>query len=427
MAVNLALSDWHELPPGDPMGREGYGWWDTATDQDLWDVNRGIWIMASGAAQERFATLSYQGHILVVVEITGRTSHRVNGRTRWALEGTVLLPGDPVRDTLMGAEPPRTRNPVQYIATSDLDAMTTAERARTTTHTTATMIVTWNPNEWPNEEYSQEVAAIAAGSIVHGRWSTGVRRSGIEPGDRVFFLRQGVEPRGIIGSGTASSRIFQGDHWSDDRARDIANYVFIEWDTLVMPEDGIPHAELVARLPAGGEWRPQGSGWVLPPALSADLEQLWAEHLGQPAPVPPRTTPRQGWRLDPVRRKKVEDAAQDRLMEHYRAEGWQVQDVRFGNPYDAVATNGGTVLFLEAKGTETAGASVIVSRHEVDWARDHPGECVIGILSDITFLPSGDVDPTSGVFRVLEWNPDGGSLDPRLYDFTPGTPGTKRA
>jgi uncharacterized protein DUF3883 len=195
--------------------------------------------------------------------------------------------------------------------------------------------------------------------------------------------------------------------------------VLIDWDTLLLPDDGIPHALLVDRIPEGGAWRPQASGWVLPPDAAAKLETLWAIHLGHPTPLPQRGARRQGWQLDPVRRRKVEDAAQDRLMAHLRAEGWTVQDVRFGNPYDAVATRDGRTVWLEAKGTETAGAKVIVSRREVQWARDHPGDCLLGILSDVIFRPDGEVDPTSGIFRVFTWNPDGGDLSARDFDFTP--------
>ena len=73
--------------------------------------------------------------------------------------------------------------------------------------------------------------------------------------------------------------------------------------------------------------------------------------------------------MDPARRKKVEDAAQGMLMEHFRKDGWTVQDVRFGNPYDAVATKDGRTLWLEAKGTETSGASIIVTRNEEERIR----------------------------------------------------------
>ncbi len=85
--------------------------------------------------------------------------------------------------------------------------------------------------------------------------------------------------------------------------------------------------------------------------------------------------------------------------------------MRYGNSFDAIATKPDELpLYLEAKGTETAGASVIVSKGEVNWARNNPNQCVLGILSNVSFLTTGEVDPHSGTFRLLQWNPDEGEL-----------------
>ncbi|MBM0224542.1 MULTISPECIES: protein NO VEIN domain-containing protein [Micromonospora] len=427
MAVNFQLSRARELPADDPLGRAWVGWRETSTDDELWELNRGRWALADRVDNERFATLSFDGLVQVVAEISGRHRCDDDGRVKWRLSGTVLRPGDPVHDALKGRTVPRHRNPVGYFDTSDLDALSAAKRAGFVRRKPVTMVVTWNPEKWnpdgtwADQTYPQEVRAVAGGGLLRGQWATGGRTGGIEPGDRVFFLRQGRVSRGVIGSGTTTSRIFSDGHWDDDRADGIANYVLIDWDTLLLPEDGLPHEALVDRIPEGGMWRPQASGWVPPPAAAAKLEALWAEHLGLATPSPPRTTPRQGWQMDPARRKEVEDAAQRLLMEHFRKDGWTVQDVRFGNPYDAVATKDGRMLWLEAKGTETSGASIIVTRNEVAWARAHPGDCVLGILSDVTLLPNGEVDASSGTFRVFTWDPDAGALAPRAYDFTPRT------
>jgi hypothetical protein len=75
---------------------------------------------------------------------------------------------------------------------------------------------------------------------------------------------------------------------------------------------------------------------------------------------------------------------------------------------------------MSPTGAADPGAAVIVSRNEVQWAREHVGDCVLGILSDVVFQPDGEVDPASGTFRVFTWNPDGGALSARDYDFTPG-------
>lgn len=90
-----------------------------------------------------------------------------------------------------------------------------------------------------------------------------------------------------------------------------------------------------------------------------------------------------------------------------------------GNPFDAKASKGDTTLYLEAKGTTTQGSRVIVTRGEVAWAREHPGECVIGILSSIVVKADGSVDPASGILREYVWEPDDNQLHPLDYDFYP--------
>ncbi len=99
-----------------------------------------------------------------------------------------------------------------------------------------------------------------------------------------------------------------------------------------------------------------------------------------------------------------------------------MQDTRIGNPYDALAIKGSQKLYLEAKGTEGAGTSVLVTPGEVDHARKHPGQCVLGITSGITLQADGSVDESSGDLRVYDWNPDVGTLEPTGFEWTPSSP-----
>jgi hypothetical protein len=77
-----------------------------------------LWTLGDRIASERIATLSYDGHIQAVAEITGRTRYDVGAEAKWALSGDVLRPGDPVHDGLKGSPAPRHRNPVSYFDTS---------------------------------------------------------------------------------------------------------------------------------------------------------------------------------------------------------------------------------------------------------------------------------------------------------------------
>jgi hypothetical protein len=182
------------------------------------------------------------------------------------------------------------------------------------------------------------------------------------------------------------------------------------WERNSMVEAGLI-APFIEGVTARGRWTLTDAGRV---AAGSIAEVVTAGSSGEPlasggqAPV-----------LDPERRRKIEDAAQDRLMAAYRTDGWDVVDTRLGHPYDARAIKGDAVRYLEAKGTTTAGASVIVTRNEVEWARSHAGECVMGIWSGIDFHADGEVDRGSGEFRLFDWDPDSSELDPVQYDWTP--------
>jgi len=124
----------------------------------------------------------------------------------------------------------------------------------------------------------------------------------------------------------------------------------------------------------------------------------------------------QGLQMDAEVRKAIEDAAQDRLMSYFRDRSWAVIDTRQNRPYDAVADKGAERIYLEAKGTQSRGDSVIVTRNEVNHARQHPGACVMGVWSDMK-LVDGVVDRGSGKFRVLRFSPNDEDLRPRDFDW----------
>jgi len=277
-------------------------------------------------------------------------------------------------------------------------------------------LLTWNPTNWhwPDEEIADDIQATAAGQIVLGEWSTGARSGGIQVGDRLFLLKQAAEPRGVIASGTARGVIYQDAHW-DGSGRE-ANYVDVDWDRVIDPEDPLRVDLLKAKIP-GLSWRPQGSGTVIPAGALDRLEELWAAHTGR---TRAGATPAggQGRLLDAERRKKVEDAAQERLMAHYEALGYDVEDTHIGNPFDARATRDGVTVYLEAKGTSRAGETVMVTRGEVKHALANPGHCFMGILSGVRFNSSGEVEAGSGDLRIVPFKPKEAQLNPIAYDWT---------
>jgi hypothetical protein len=279
-------------------------------------------------------------------------------------------------------------------------------------------LLTWNPEQWSwlDHGLTDAIAASEAGQIVEEPWSTGSRTGGIQDGDRVFLLRQGAEPRGIVASGIARGPVYQAGHWSGQGG--IANYIDVDFDCIIDPDQPLPTGDLKAAIPSHN-WRPQGSGTILPSEVLSKVEQMWSAHVdGSPAKPMGGAGKGQSRLMDAERRKKVEDSAQERLMKHYEDLGWDVEDMHIGNPFDARATKDGKTLYLEAKGTTSSGQTVIVTRGEVEWALAHPGEHVVGILSGVLFDKAGEIVPGSGDFRIVEFKPKKSQLDPIAYDWS---------
>ena len=140
-------------------------------------------------------------------------------------------------------------------------------------------LLTWNPRRWPIDEqdYAAWRARTLRGEPVVGRWSTGQNRRRIRPGDVLYWLRQGPERRGLIGSGRAVSEIFQDTHYDDPRR--LANYVEHAWDIILPIEDRLPTEELLHVVP-GVVWNYlQGSGYLVPERREQLLARTWADHV----------------------------------------------------------------------------------------------------------------------------------------------------
>ncbi|WP_035953702.1 hypothetical protein [Parafrankia sp. EUN1f] len=145
-----------------------------------------------------------------------------------------------------------------------------------------TFMLTWNPDSYDWEEeggnYEGGVARIASGATIKAMWSMGARRYGVEPGDRFYLLRQGVEPRGIVGSGYfTDGQIDEDVHWDDpDKTAWYAEVVF---EFLVDPADGLPTSQLLDEVPGFGWNTTYASGNEVRGEAVDQLEHMWKEAM----------------------------------------------------------------------------------------------------------------------------------------------------
>lgn len=141
-------------------------------------------------------------------------------------------------------------------------------------------LLTWNPRYRPSYVWVDDAARASARGQRPGRadWGSGGRKHGYRRGDRVFLLRQGAEPRGIVGCGVIpdDGGTWMGEHWNGSGR--LKRYVAVDWEFVVDPDDPLPLDLLVAQA-SRTTWTPQGSGTRIADVDLPVVERLWAQHL----------------------------------------------------------------------------------------------------------------------------------------------------
>ena len=82
--------------------------------------------------------------------------------------------------------------------------------------------------------------------------------------------------------------------------------------------------------------------------------------------------------------------------------------------YDYTCERSGALHYVEVKGTQTAGTSVILTRNEVEHAKQHPGNSMFVIVHSIKVCPKGSsFDASGGTSRVhAPWMLNSDELEP---------------
>ena len=137
-----------------------------------------------------------------------------------------------------------------------------------------TFLITWNPRVYEWRDLRADIRKLRRAGVLRTGWSC-ARSKQIRRGDRVFLLRQGVEPRGIVGSGWTTSDWYEGPGWR--RAGVPCNYVDVAFDTLldaasepILPREALAHGKLAEMY-----WDTQVSGIAIPADVARELERVW--------------------------------------------------------------------------------------------------------------------------------------------------------
>jgi 5-methylcytosine-specific restriction protein A len=146
----------------------------------------------------------------------------------------------------------------------------------------ATYLLTWNPVKWEWVDLRECIREISRKGSYQSDWNCGNNKR-IVKGDRVFLLRQGLEPRGVCGSGYADSDVYEDVHWRESQAKAgrVTRYVRVRWDALLDAEKEsiLPREWLNVPPLSEVNWNTQISGVRIPDDVAAELEERWAEFL----------------------------------------------------------------------------------------------------------------------------------------------------
>jgi len=133
----------------------------------------------------------------------------------------------------------------------------------------------WNPIKFKWEDIDDDIQKLASGEKFEENWSVASHKT-IQPGDRAYVVRVGVEPKGIFASGIVSSEPYvafrKGRHYFR---------INITFDILLNPDkeqiltlDILKTGNLAAQT-----WTPQASGISIRPELVDELEGVWQDFL----------------------------------------------------------------------------------------------------------------------------------------------------
>lgn len=139
----------------------------------------------------------------------------------------------------------------------------------------ASYVFAWNPRLWGWPERGREMRRIDTRGHTDIEWACGRTRA-IEPGSRAFFVRLGVPPKGLIGSGYALSEPWEDVHWLDEKAQQgvRTHYLKLRLDALF--DAPLITLDELKKPPFGRfRWAVRQSGTRLPSAIADALEPWW--------------------------------------------------------------------------------------------------------------------------------------------------------
>lgn len=141
-----------------------------------------------------------------------------------------------------------------------------------------TWLISWNELKWVWKNYDEICENTSNGEKIVEPWT--FANTHVKQGDRVFLMKLGQNPKGIIASGYAKSEIYKNDSFDPVKKaqREKTNHIEVEFDRILNYKNDtiLGQSELKEDFP-NQEWSPQSSGIEIKDEYASKLEELWKE------------------------------------------------------------------------------------------------------------------------------------------------------
>jgi len=141
-----------------------------------------------------------------------------------------------------------------------------------------TFLLAWNPVKWKWDNLDENIEELRHTGHTYHQWSIASYKKA-RIGDRVFLMRLGKEPKGLMASGFITTPPLLMEHWGDKNK--LAHRAIIDFDVILHPEkETILGLDIlnVGNLSVVN-WTPQSSGMEIIPHLADELEKVWSDFL----------------------------------------------------------------------------------------------------------------------------------------------------
>lgn len=156
---------------------------------------------------------------------------------------------------------------------------------------TRNWLLSWNPSKWTWDTLAADRAKTVAGERADNRWRCGSTKP--REGDRVFLIRTGTAPKGVVAAGQVTRAPYEAEHWDQARADagETTRFIDVAFDSVrdATTDQIVSLEDLKTREP-GQEWNPQSSGIEIKDKAARALERLWKALPSITAPPAPENT-----------------------------------------------------------------------------------------------------------------------------------------